>query len=199
VSLGRAGAPNHGMPPAIRGAVLVGLLVVVGIVGLQVLDDSSPSGSSVVVTTSTVSGQTTVPGATTTAPAATATTKPAATATTKPTSTTKATTSKSTATTTVTTKKPADIKVVVYNASGVSQLAENMSNQLKSVGYNASVGGNLTQRTGTIVQCKAGMDVEATKLANDGVGKGASVTPYPAHAPTGAGDADCIVTLGKSS
>jgi hypothetical protein len=179
------------MPPAIRGAVLVGLLVVVGIIGLQVLDDSSPGSSAVTVTT--LPGQTTLPGVTTTVPAATATTKAATTATTKaPTTTTKAATA-----TTVKTKKPADIKVVVFNASGVSQLAENMSNQLKSIGYNSSVGGNLTERTGTIVQCKAGLEAEAAKLATD-VGKGASVTPYPAHPPTNAGDADCLVTLGKT-
>ena len=181
------------MPPGVRGAVLVGLLVIVGIVGLQVLDDSSPAGTSV-VTTSTLPTQTTVPGAATTSPAATATTKPAATATTKATTTT----TKATAATTVKTRKPADVKVVVYNASGVAQLAENMSNQLKAIGYNASVGGNLTQRTGTIVQCKAGYEADATKLANDGVGKGASVTPYPASPPTNAGDANCIVTLGKT-
>jgi hypothetical protein len=181
------------MPPAIRGAVLVGLLVVVGIIGLQVLDDSSPGGSAVTVTT--LPGQTTLPGVTTTVPVATATTKPATTATTKAaTTTTKAAAATAT---TVKTKKPADLKVVVYNASGVSQLAENMSNQLKSIGYNSSVGGNLTERTGTIVQCKTGLEAEAAKLATD-VGKGASVTPYPAHPPTNAGDADCLVTLGKT-
>ena len=125
MSLGRAGSRNPGMPPAIRGAVLVGLLVVVGIIGLQVLDDSSPGGSAVTVTT--VPGQTTLPG--TTVPAATATTK-------APTTTTKAASA-----TTVKTKKPADLKVVVYNASGVAQLAENMSNQLKSIGYKDHPGG----------------------------------------------------------
>jgi hypothetical protein len=183
------------MPPAIRGAVLVGLLVIVGIIGLQVLDDSSPGSSEVTVTTSTLPGQTTLPASATTAPAATATTKPAPTATTKgPTTTAKAATA-----TTVKARKPADIKVVVFNASGVSQMAENMSNQLKAVGYNSSVGGNLTERTGTIVQCKTGLEAEAAKLANDGVGKGASVTPYPVHPPTNAGDADCIVTLGKTA
>jgi hypothetical protein len=179
------------MPPAIRGAVLVGLLVVVGIIGLQVLDDSSPGSGA--VTATTVPGQTTLPGVTTTVPVATATTKAATTATTKAATTT----TKAATTTTVKTKKPADLKVVVYNASGVAQLAENMSNQLKSIGYNSSVGGNLTERTGTIVQCKAGLEAEAAKLATD-VGKGASVTPYPAHPPTNAGDADCLVTLGKT-
>ena len=182
------------MPPGVRGAVLVGLLVIVGIIGLQVLDDSSPAETSVVVTSTTVPG-TTVPWVATTAPAATATTKPAATATTKGATTT---TAKATTATTAKLRKPADIKVVVYNASGVAQLAENMSNQLKAVGYNASVGGNLTQRTGTIVQCKAGYEAEATKLASD-VGKGASVTPYPANPPSNASDANCIVTLGKTS
>jgi LytR cell envelope-related transcriptional attenuator len=181
------------MPPAIRGAVLVGLLVIVGIVGLQVLDDSSPGSTDVVVTT-TLPGQTTLP-AVTTVPPATATTKPATTATTKAT----ASAARGTSATTVKTKKPADIKVVVFNASGVTQMAENMSNQLKAVGYNSSVGGNLSERTGTIVQCKAGLEAEATKLANDGVGKGASVTPYPANPPTNAGDADCIVVLGKAA
>ena len=195
MSLGRAGSRNPGMPPAIRGAVLVGLLVIVGIIGLQVLDDSSPGSTDVTATTSTVPGQTTLPTSTTAA-AATATTKPAATATTKPST---ATTAKAATATTLKTRKPADIKVVVFNASGVSQMAENMSNQLKAVGYNSSVGGNLTERTGTIVQCKAGLEAEAAKLANDGVGKGASVTPYPAHPPTNAGDADCIVTLGKTT
>jgi hypothetical protein len=183
------------MPPAIRGAVLVGLLVIIGIVGLQVLDDSSP-GSTQVTVTSTLPGQTTLPATATTVPAATATTKPAATATTKAAT---ATTAQAATATTRKTRKPADIKVVVFNASGVSQMAENMSNQLKAVGYNSSVGGNLTERTGTIVQCKAGLEAEATKLANDGVGKGASVTPFPAHPPTNAGDADCIVTLGKTA
>ena len=132
MSLGTQGPRSHGLPPAARGAALIGLLVIIGIVGLQVLDDSSPSGGEVTVTT--LPGQTTLPGtATTLTPsttAATATTKPAATATTKAsTATTKAATA-----TTVKQKKPADIKALVYNASGVDGMAANMADKLKSVG-----------------------------------------------------------------
>jgi hypothetical protein len=193
MSLGTQGPRSHGLPPAARGAALIGLLVIIGIIGLQVLDDSSPSSSEVTITT--------LPGATTLAPAstaATATTK-AATATTKAaTATTKAATGTTVASAKV--KKPADVKVIVYNASGVQGMAANMSDKLKSVGYNVIDTGNLTPaRTGTTVQCRAGLDAEATKLANDGVGSGATVSAFPANPPKGSDEADCIVILGKTA
>ena len=193
MSLGTQGPRSHGLPPAARGAALIGLLVIIGIIGLQVLDDSSPSSSEVTITT--------LPGATTLAPAstaATATTK-AATATTKAaTATTKAATGTTVASAKV--KKPADVKVIVYNASGVQGMAANMSDKLKSVGYNVIGTGNLTPaRTGTTVQCRAGLDAEATKLANDGVGSGATVSAFPANPPKGSDEADCIVILGKTA
>ena len=72
MSLGTQGPRSHGLPPAARGAALIGLLVIIGIIGLQVLDDSSPGSSEVTVTT--LPGQTTLPGATTLAPASTAAT-----------------------------------------------------------------------------------------------------------------------------
>jgi hypothetical protein len=167
------------MPPAARGAALIGLAVIVGIIGLQVLDDSSPGGSE--VTVPTAAGQTTLPGTATTAPGA-------------------ATTSKAATTTTVKVKKNADVKVIIYNASGVNGMASNMSDKLKSVGYNVIDTGNLTPiRTGTTVQCRAGLEAEATKLANDGVGSGATVAPFPSNPPKGSDAADCIVILGKQA
>ncbi len=185
MSLGTQGPRSHGLPPAARGAALIGLLVIIGIIGLQVLDDSSPSGSDVTITT--VPGQTTLPGATTLAPASTAAT-----------ATTKAATGTTVASAKV--RKPADVKVIVYNASGVQGMAANMSDKLKSVGYNVIDTGNLTPtRTGTTVQCRAGLDAEATKLANDGVGSGATVSAFPANPPKGSDEADCIVILGKTS
>jgi LytR cell envelope-related transcriptional attenuator len=195
VSLGTRSSRNPGLPPAARGAALIGLLVVIGIIGLQVLDDSSPSGSDVTITT--LPGQTTLPGtATTVAPGTTATTK-AATATTKAGAT--ATTRASTATT-AKLKKNADVKVFVYNASGVQGMAANMSDKLKSVGYNVTGTGNITPiRTGTTVSCRAGLDAEATKLANDGVGSGATVAAFPTNPPQGSGADDCIVILGKTA
>ena len=203
MSLGTQGPRHPGLPPAARGAALIGLLVIIGIIGLQVLDDSSPSGSGVTVTT--IAGQTTLPttsstlvsGTTATTKAATATTKAASTATTK--AGTTATTKSSTATT-VKLKKPADLKVMVYNASGVQGMAANMADKLKSVGYNVIGTDNITpERTGTTVSCRAGLEAEATKLANDGVGSGATTTTFPANPPKGSDQADCIVILGKTA
>ena len=184
MSLGTQGPRSHGLPPAARGAALIGLLVILGIIGLQVLDDSSPSGGE--VTTTTLPGTATTLAPSTTA--ATATTKAAATATTKaPTATT------------IKQKKPADIKVMVYNASGVDGMAANMADKLKSVGYNVIGKDNITpERTGTTVSCRAGLDAEATELANKGVGSGATVTAFPANPPKGSDEADCIVILGKT-
>ena len=97
-------------------------------------------------------------------------------------------------------KKPADVKVIVYNASGVHGMAANMSDKLKSVGYNVIDTDNITPtRTGTTVQCRTGLDAEATKLANDGVGSGATVSAFPANPPKGSDEADCIVILGKTA
>ena len=193
MSLGTRSSRNPGLPPAARGAALIGLLVVIGIVGLQVLDDSSPSSGQVTVTTLPGTGTTVAPGTT----GATATTK-ATTATTKvATATTKVAT---TATTTAKLKKIADTKVFVYNASGVQGMAANMSDKLKSVGYNVIGTDNITpERTGTTVSCRAGLEAEATKLANDGVGSGATSTAFPANPPKGSDEADCIVILGKTA
>ncbi|MEX2100583.1 MAG: LytR C-terminal domain-containing protein [Acidimicrobiia bacterium] len=167
------------MSPAARGAALVGLLVIVGIIGLQVLDDSSPGGRDVTVST--------LAGETTTTVAATQATEPQAAETTVPT------------TTTLKTKKNADVKVFVYNASGVTGMASNMSDKLKSVGYNTVGTDDITpERTGTTVSCRTGLDAEATKLAKN-VGASATVTPFPSNPPKGAdaAGADCIVILGK--
>ena len=144
----------------------------------------------------TIPGQTTLPTTPTTHAPATATTK--GTTATKAAST--ATTLKAGTATTLKLKKPADVKVMVYNASGVQGMAANMSDKLKSVGYNVIGTDNITPtRTGTTVSCRAGLDTDATKLANDGVGSGATVTAFPANPPKGSDEADCIVILGKTA
>ena len=62
---GRSGPGRGGqaIPNSVRGAVLVGLAVIVGIIGLQILDDSS-NGASVTISTSdtTAPTTTTTPG-----------------------------------------------------------------------------------------------------------------------------------------
>src|SRR4051794_35228138 len=187
MSLGTQGPRSHGLPPAARGAALIGLLVIIGIIGLQVLDDSSPGSSEVTVTT--LPGQTTAPAATTLVPAttkaATSTTKAAATATTVA---------------TAKLKQPNDLKVVVYNASGVDGMAANMADKLKSVGCNVIGTDNITpERAGPAVSCRAGLDAEAAQLAAKGVGSGATVAAFPANPPKGSDEANCIVILGKSA
>jgi len=65
---GRGGSGGQGTPSALRGAALIGLAVIVGIVGLQILDDSK-SGSSSPTTTAESSTSTTQGGPAPHAPA----------------------------------------------------------------------------------------------------------------------------------
>ena len=155
-----------GVPPAARGAVLIGLAVIVGIVGLQILDDSDSSS----VTT---------PGAGTDVTA---------------------TTPGPTDTTAGTARAASDVRVRVYNASGVEGQAQAESSKLKALGYvtlePADYG---STRTGTAVQCRTGFELDANLLALFGVGQGAIVEPYPSTPPAGAGEVDCLVILGKAA
>ncbi len=119
------GGPSRssGASAGVRGAVVVGLAVILGIVGLQILDESGPSGSASLTTS-------TVPGAT----------------------------SGSSATTTPL-HKPAEVRVKVYNASGVQGTAETMTDKLHAEGYNMQTPANLSdERAGTVVQCIEGFE-----------------------------------------
>ena len=159
------GGPSRssGASTGVRGAVVVGLAVILGIVGLQILDDSGPSGSASVTTSS-------VPGAT----------------------------SGSSATTTPL-HKPAEVRVKVYNASGVQGTAQTMTDKLHAQGYNMQTPANLSdERAGTVVQCIEGFEREGTLLAGYGVGGGATIQPYPKDPPEGASDADCFVVIGTA-
>jgi len=94
-------------------------------------------------------------------------------------------------------RNPADIKVAVYNASGVSQAATAEANKLRGLGYAIVATTNApTLQTGTTVACKSGFSVEADNLAKEAV-IGATVSVFPNPAPATSNNADCIVTLGK--
>jgi LytR cell envelope-related transcriptional attenuator len=145
-----------------RGAVVVGLAVILGIVGLQILDDSGPSTSVATVTT-----------------------------------TTRGTPRSSTTTTPL--RPNNEVRVKVYNASGVQGRAQILSDQLAATGYNMQTPANLSEeRAGTTVSCLSGLKREATLLALYGVGNGAEVQEYPSAPPEGASDADCIVIIGSA-
>jgi hypothetical protein len=141
---------------------VVGLAVILGIVGLQILDDSSPSTGSASVTTTAPSGTGSV-------------------------------------STTAALRKAADVRVKVYNASGVQGTAQTMTDKLRTQGYNMQTPANLSsQRAGTVVECIDGFQREGTLLAAYGIGNGATIQPYPKAPPTGASDADCIVIIGTA-
>ena len=70
------------------------------------------------------------------------------------------------ATTTIPLKPNAQVRVKVYNASGVQGTAQTMTDKLKAPGYNMQTPANLKdQRAGTVVQCVDGFKREGTLLA----------------------------------
>jgi hypothetical protein len=123
---------------------VVGLAVILGIVGLQILDDSGPSSGNASVTTTRGSA---VPGTGTSA-------------------------------TTIPLKTNAQVRVKVYNASGVQGTAQTMTDKLHAKGYNMQAPANLSnERAGTIVQCVDGFQREGTRLAGYGIGNDATIQP----------------------
>ena len=150
------------MPSTARAALLVGVLVIAGIVGLQILDDSGASNETIgsADTTTATSVDTT---------ASSGVTRPAN-----------------------------EVRVKVYNASGVDGAGQVMSDKLKAQNWAVQEPDTLkTTSSGVVVQCVAGFENEAAQLANN-VGQGAVVEPYPSSPPDGATDADCLVILGKT-
>jgi hypothetical protein len=165
------GGPSRssGLSSAARGAIVVGLAVILGIVGLQILDDSGPSSGSSNATVTTV----TTPVGTSPGTGAASTTSG---------------------------HRPNNqVKVKVYNASGVQGRAQILTDKLKAVGYNTQSPANLSsKRVGTVVECMKGFATEGTLLALYGIGEGATVQPYPSSPPAGASEADCIVIIGTT-
>ena len=95
-------------------------------------------------------------------------------------------------------RKAAEVRVKVYNASGVQGTAQTLTDKLHAAGYNMQTPANLSggSRKGTVVQCLPGFQREGTLLAGFAIGNGATLQPYPKNPPSGASDADCIVIIG---
>ncbi len=160
-------APRPARPPGAsggaRGAVVIGLAVILGIVGLQILDDSGDTGSSS-ATATTVAGRPTT-GGTTTTPI----------------------------------RPNNEVRVKVYNGSGVQGVAQTLTDQLRAKGYNMQAPETADkERQGTVVQCVSGFEREGGVLALYGVDSGAKAEAYPSDPPEGASDADCIVVIGSA-
>jgi hypothetical protein len=184
---------------AMRGGVLIGLAVVIGVVLLQVVDDAGGSGGgggggNGSAATTPSSTATTQPGTATTRAGAATTTGRSATTTTKKGATT--TTAKAAAA-----RPHEQVRVQVLNGSGVTGAATQRTNDLKAKGYQTLPAGNAAaQRTGTGVQCKAGFEADALELVSvlQGIGDAnAKSEAFPNPAPAGSDSLDCYVVLGK--
>ena len=161
LSAPRRRTPELVLRTAARGAVLIGLAVVIGIVLLQVVDKGG--GGSSGVSPPVTQGN-----------------------------------NGSTTSTTGEAGRPVgDVRVLVLNASGLSNAAGTKANELRGLGYAIAGTGNAAQTVGTTVACTTGFEKEADALAK-AVGAGTTVAAYPDPPPSGAENADCIVTLGTS-
>ena len=173
--VGGRGNPREGsgVNSVVRGAGLVGLAVVLGIVLLQVVD-KGPAGN----------------GAT---PAATSKA-------TTPTPSSAAAPASSPPTTTTAkggnVKARSDVRVVVFNAGSASGAAGNMTNKLRTLGYQLTPPANTNARRGPAVQCKQGFEKEAAQLQGD-VGAGTTVEPFSNPPLPGTENVNCAVLLGQ--
>ena len=170
---GIGGRGGSGVNSAVRGAGLVGLAVVLGIVLLQVID-KGPAGNG--ATAAHKSQATTTP--TPTSAAAPASSQPATTA--------KAGNA----------KPRAEVRVLVFNAGAASGAAGNMTNKPRSLGYQLAPPANTNARKGTAVQCTQGLDKEAAQLQGD-VGAGTTVEPFANPALPGTENVNCVVLVGQ--
>ncbi len=156
---------------ALKGALLIGVAVVVGLLLLQTVHDNK----------------------TKTAASPTTTTKPKTT-TTKPKSTT------TTTVVAHTVIPPSELKLIVLNGSGVPHAAADMSTKLKQAGYtNQGTANDYTgpNQTGDTVLCKPGLDQEAVALSQQIPLQGSKVKPWPTPPPNTYGyDANCVVIVG---
>ncbi|MCU1458019.1 MAG: LytR cell envelope-related transcriptional attenuator [Actinomycetia bacterium] len=134
---------------ALRAGGLIAVAIVIGLALLQVVDNGGGGGKGggTVAAGTTTTTTTAAGGTTTTAPGGTTTTAKGATTTTKA------------------LKPPAEVQVVVLNASGIAGNAAAVSSKLTPLGYKALTPGNATGTTGTTVYFKPGYDGEATALA----------------------------------
>jgi hypothetical protein len=198
---GRGSDPRNGgvVMSAGRGAVLVALAILAGVLVLTVVNDRGSGTAAPPVVTETTSPTvpvTNIDGTVVTTPPATALDG-------TPLITTKKK-KKSTTTTVAAVKgaRPNDQVVVqVLNGSGTQNAATSRSNDLRAQGYQTVDPRNApSQRTGTGVQCKADYEKEAQVLVNtlQVLGVPSAVEEVSNPLPTGFdASANCYVLLGK--
>jgi hypothetical protein len=154
---------------AARGAALVAIAVIIGIVLLQAIDDGNdgPVGDG--------------------GPASTTTTTTSSTS-------TDSSGNSSTSTTKVAALPPAQVTVRVLNGSGVAGAAGTLTNSLKAKGYKTLVASDAAPRTGTVVYFTSGRQTECTTLSASVPNSKVQAMPTPVP---GGQAADCIVVIGS--
>lgn len=179
-----SGGPGHGIAAhttrAARGAGLIALAVILGVVLLQVVDkgNTGPIGDRSAARHA----------ATTTTTTAAAAATPSTTATTAATSSTTAAQGA--------TRPPSQVVVDVLNGSGTSGVAGQLTTQLKAKGYQTITPGDTSHRTGSVVYYRSGFEREATALATL-VANNPKVAAMPSPAPQNAdSSANIVVVIG---
>ncbi len=139
---------------AARGAALVALAVILGIVLLQAIDDGNdgPVGDAGTTTTTIHHDDEQGSGGSSTS-----------------------------STTTAEAAAPEQVTVRVLNGSGVAGAAGQLTNTLKANGYKTLVAGDATTRSGTVVDAKSDKTAECTTLAD--LIPGAKVASMPTPVP----------------
>lgn len=173
-SEGNGEPPRGASSAALKGALLIGLAVIVGLFLLQRADDDNTSaGNSTTKPTETT---------TTTAPRATTTTStvPASPA-----------------------KTPAELSVIVLNGGAATGQAAEMSNALTTAGYTNQTAANNWEghsQQGNTVLCKPGRQREAVALSQQTALQGSTIGDYPEPVPSPVpADNDCIVVVGAAA
>jgi LytR cell envelope-related transcriptional attenuator len=155
-----------------KGAGLVLVAIIIGVVLLQVVDDGKSGPVAAAPSTTTTTTKTT-----SSAPNVTTTTK-------KP---------------TTPAKSPEQVRVVVLNAGAKTGAAKATSTALRSKGYtnqpNQATDWANKNQTGNTVLCKPGFEREASSLAV-AVGNGAKTVAFPTPPPPSSTNVDCVVAVG---
>lgn len=176
-ALGGGGAGGQGTSAGARGAFLLAVAVILGIVLLQKFDTGPDTGGAVATATSAQDQTTTTrrPGLTT-VPVVT--------------------------TTTVKARAKADVKILVANGAGVKGLGAATTNALKNLGYTTLTPTDATVNVDkTSIQFAEGYDAEAREVATS-LSLPPTVAVKLASPPVAAadiGDAKVIVILGADS
>ncbi|MGQ0823481.1 MAG: LytR C-terminal domain-containing protein [Actinomycetota bacterium] len=159
---------------AAKGAGLILLAVVIGIVLLNVVDKDGDVDAGAPVPDAETETTTTVAGTEPTAPPDGEDAGPVQT--------------------------PEELAVLVLNGGAPTGSAGTMRDALRNAGYlNTLPPGDWdVNQTGNTVLCRAGLEREAAALAT-AVGTGTTTAAFPEEAPTGSEDADCVVVVGAAA